>query len=534
MKVALISCSKSKRSYKCKALELYSPSKLFSLSYQYAKTFADKIYILSAKYGLVEENEIIEPYEKSLNDSDKDYNELWANSVLFKLSKVCDLERDEFFILAGKNYYENLISDLKHYELPLGKLRYGERIEYLGSLLNNSEINNSKFIENSNCYDIHKFFNSLKRYNYNTIDEIPFENGIYIFFENGEIYKDLDRIVRVGTHRSDNRLKNRLRDHYKPNKDGSIFRKNIGRAILNYKHDSYSKVWEINYSNENNKEKYLDRRDLKKEEEIESRITSYLKNKFSFTCIEVKNAADRIRLEEGIIATLNMDKDFCPSEKWSGRFSPEYEIRNSGLWLKQGLDATPLTNEEINIMLNSLYKKDNKKIANDNEELVCNGNAFNLPTVFRRRNIFTKVIPTVCSLQNMLLKLEDNNWEFEKLKQWEKRSYKAYKIDRIIVDLKTSNKEMWPSIIKNNILKLHGEEIGASCLDIYFVAYVAEKYGTGLDRLFDFVREKKITDKRNSANAIYQVGKGDGIYLGLLNKDGKVLNWDFFNEWILQ
>lgn len=301
---------------------------------------------------MVEENEIVEPYEKSLMDSDKDYNELWANSVLFKLSKVCDLERDEFFILAGKNYYENLIRDLKHYELPLGKLRYGERIEYLSSLLNNSEINNSKLIENSNCYDIHKFFNSLKRYNYNTIDEIPFENGIYIFFENGEIYKDLDRIVRVGTHRSNNRLKNRLRDHYKPNKDGSIFRKNIGRAILNYKHDSYSKVWEINYSNENNKEKYLDIRDLKKEEQIENRITSYLKNKFSFTCIEVKNAADRIRLEEGIIATLNMDKDFCPSEKWSGRFSPEYEIRNSGLWLKQGLDATPLTNEEINRIIN--------------------------------------------------------------------------------------------------------------------------------------------------------------------------------------
>lgn len=142
------------------------------------------------------------------------------------------MERDEFFIFAGKNYYENLISDLKDYELPLGKLRYAERVEYLSSLLSNSEINNSKLIENSNCYDIHKFFYSLKRYNYNTIGEIPFENGIYIFFENGEIYKDLDRIVRVGTHRSDNRLKNRLRDYSKPNKDGSIFRKNIGRAIL--------------------------------------------------------------------------------------------------------------------------------------------------------------------------------------------------------------------------------------------------------------------------------------------------------------
>lgn len=46
-----------------------------------------------------------------------------------------------------------------------------------------------------------------------------------------------------------------------------------------------------------------------------------------------------------------------------------------------------------------------------------------LPTVFRQRNIFTKAITTVCNLRNMLNKLEENNWEFEKLKQWEKRSY---------------------------------------------------------------------------------------------------------------
>lgn len=158
----------------------------------------------------------------------------------------------------------------------------------------------------------------------------------------------------------------------------------------------------------------------------------------------------------------------------------------------------------------------------------------NLPTVFRERNIFTKVIPTLYNLKNMLLKLEGNNWEFEKLKQWEKRSYKAYKIDRIIIDLKTTSKDKWPSIIKNNILKLYGEEIGASCLDIYLVAYVAEKYGVGLEKLFDVIKEKGVTDNWNSANAIYQVGKGDGIYLGLLDEEGKVIDKEFFSRWVLE
>lgn len=40
-------------------------------------------------------------------------------------------------------------------------------------------------------------------------------------FERGEKYGYFDRIVRIGTHRSDGRLKNRLKDHFpKENKDG--------------------------------------------------------------------------------------------------------------------------------------------------------------------------------------------------------------------------------------------------------------------------------------------------------------------------
>jgi hypothetical protein len=56
--VALISCSKIKRSYPCEARLLYEPSKLFSKSLAYAQTITDDIYVLSAKHGLVSLNEV--------------------------------------------------------------------------------------------------------------------------------------------------------------------------------------------------------------------------------------------------------------------------------------------------------------------------------------------------------------------------------------------------------------------------------------------------------------------------------------------
>ena len=42
----------------------------------------------------------------------------------------------------------------------------------------------------------------------------------------------------------------------------------------------------------------------------------------------------------------------------------------------------------------------------------------------------------------------------------------------------------------------------------------------------------QISDKPGSAQAIWQVGKGDGVYLGILNEDGMVKDWDFIKLWI--
>ncbi|MPM58076.1 hypothetical protein SDC9_104905 [bioreactor metagenome] len=32
--------------------------------------------------------------------------------------------------------------------------------------------------------------------------------------------------------------------------------------------------------------------------------------------------------------------------------------------------------------------------------------------------------------------------------------------------------------------------------------------------------------------AIYNVGKGDGVYLKILNEDGTVRDWGFMKQWI--
>jgi hypothetical protein len=102
-----------------------------------------------------------------------------------------------------------------------------------------------------------------------TFVQFPFDqlllpvNGIYFFYEDRETWGHAGpkpRVVRVGIYRDGN-FRNRLADHYmleqrrmnfdntKPApKDRSVFRKNIGRALLNEDKDSYLKTWEIDFT----------------------------------------------------------------------------------------------------------------------------------------------------------------------------------------------------------------------------------------------------------------------------------------------
>jgi len=161
-----------------------------------------------------------------------------------------------------------------------------------------------------------------------------------------------------------------------------------------------------------------------------------------------------------------------------------------------------------------------------------NDNKFELPNNLRGRSIAVKVIPTVCNLENMLNKLNDVNGDFSQLKQWEKRSYKAYRIDEIKSKLLSVPKNTWKDIIKEHILSKRPSDLGASVIDIYLVAYVAETIGVGKQPFFDYIKDNRISEKVNSAQAIWQVGKGDGTYLEILNDNGSVRDWHFFKVWV--
>ena len=345
MKVALISCTSSKKGYPCKASEMYSPSPRFALAYKYAKQVADEVYVLSAKHGLLCENEVIEPYNETLNDKSTLERRLWARGVLESLEEKYSLETDEFIILAGRVYNEFLVSSLKRHSLPLEGQSMGMWIPKLKELLNEST---SKDVAESSSLFIHEWMTHLPRYYWDQIESIPFQNGIYIMFEKGEKIYGMDRIVRIGTHRADGRLKERLKDHFlKENKDGSIFRKNIGLALLHRKCDPFEDIWALDWSKPSVKNKFAEDTQVEYKKTIEGAVSSYLRSYFSFTCILVRNEKDRFRIEEALIATLNNANDFVSSEDWLGRHSPKQEISHSGLWNTQGLKGKVLSCGEV-------------------------------------------------------------------------------------------------------------------------------------------------------------------------------------------
>ena len=95
-KIVLIPCVKEKLDCKAKASDLYI-GPLFTKLLKYAKSLSPyQIFILSGKYGLLELEDEIEPYDKNLNLCAEDDIKIWSEMVLEKLGKLTDLNKDEF------------------------------------------------------------------------------------------------------------------------------------------------------------------------------------------------------------------------------------------------------------------------------------------------------------------------------------------------------------------------------------------------------------------------------------------------------
>lgn len=202
------------------------------------------------------------------------------------------------------------------------------------------------------CHNLHAWARSLTRHTFPfNAKDIPL-NGIYVLFEKGELGHDRERIVRIGTHTGNGQLRSRLKQHFvNENKDRSIFRKNIGRCILNKAGDAYLDVWNIDYTTKANRLAHGHRRNLQKESGIESQISAYLQANMTFAVVDVPEKAARLQFEAKMISTVAQCKACCPSKTWRGRHSPVKKIRESGLWQVQGLGGNVLSAAELNVLM---------------------------------------------------------------------------------------------------------------------------------------------------------------------------------------
>ena len=134
-KVILISCASKKLRTRAKAESLYvSPLFKFNLAYA-RKLNPDAVYILSAKYGLLGLDQVIQPYEAALNDMSTSKIRHWAHKVIKQMKRKIDLKNDKVIFLAGENYRRFLIPYLRNIQIPLKGRTIGKQLRFLKKAL---------------------------------------------------------------------------------------------------------------------------------------------------------------------------------------------------------------------------------------------------------------------------------------------------------------------------------------------------------------------------------------------------------------
>ncbi len=139
-RIILISCVSMKLNKKAKACDLYI-SPLFKMNLAYAQSLKPKkIFILSAKYGLVNLDEVILPYNLTLNTMKVREVKIWAEKVSEQMKGKIDFKKDEIIFLAGERYRKFLMPYFAKIEVPMKGLGIGKQLQFLKHKLNAKSI----------------------------------------------------------------------------------------------------------------------------------------------------------------------------------------------------------------------------------------------------------------------------------------------------------------------------------------------------------------------------------------------------------
>lgn len=132
--VYLVSCVSQKRERACEARDLYV-SELFRKARRYVETSGCPWFVLSAEHGLLAPDQVIAPYERTLNKMGVADRRMWAERVAAQLAETVP-DPSQVVLLAGERYREFLARLLEGRDVavsvPMQGLRIGEQLRWLG------------------------------------------------------------------------------------------------------------------------------------------------------------------------------------------------------------------------------------------------------------------------------------------------------------------------------------------------------------------------------------------------------------------
>jgi hypothetical protein len=355
-----ISCVSQKRSSPAAARDLYV-SDWFVKARRYVESTEAPWFILSAKYGLIEPGQVIEPYELTLNNLSVTDRRRWAVRVHEQLEALAERPR-KVVMLAGARYREFVEPYLKsidiEVEVPMEGLRIGEQLSWLGGAKPSGRRRE----------DLRRYYALLDRLEQvltakkklaDCDGRMPWpRRGVYFFFERGEPRSETGsglRVVRVGTHAlttgSSSTLWGRLSQHRGArsgggNHRGSIFRLIVGAAMKRRDSREDPRSWGIDSDGTQAAERLNMTADALKSEEgwLEQAVSRFIGDlPFLYLAIDDEPGSESLRgfIERNAIALLsNFDREplDAPSASWLGRHSDRDKVRRSGLWNNNHVD----------------------------------------------------------------------------------------------------------------------------------------------------------------------------------------------------
>jgi hypothetical protein len=155
--VVLVGCSKKKRAEPAVATLLYDPSPLFRKQMAVARQIArsNRVFIVSAKHGVVSVLKILKPYEHTLCDKTTKQRAEWADSIVMRLEVLMAsrfgedheggterLRSLDVVLMMGASYARPLRTaapDDWTFTEPLAGMQIGERLRWLNRAIRRAQ-----------------------------------------------------------------------------------------------------------------------------------------------------------------------------------------------------------------------------------------------------------------------------------------------------------------------------------------------------------------------------------------------------------